>query len=77
MQLEALNNEHARSLDEGALVQKAELDQRVAEQVVEERRQRSVAEKDKKQMEQELENLTTSLFEEANEVMAPQRIAGD
>ena len=73
MQLEALNNEHARLLDEGALVRKSEVDQRVAEQLVEEQRQRSVAEKAKKEMEQELENLTTSLFEEANEVITPQR----
>ena len=74
MQLEALNNEHARLLDEGALIRKAEVDQRVAEQLLEERRQRSVAEKDKKQMEQELENLTTSLFEEANQVIAPRKL---
>ena len=68
MQLEALNNEHARLLDEGFLVRKTEFDAKLSEQLAEERKQRSTAEKDKKEMEQELENLTSSLFEEANEV---------
>ena len=68
IQLEALNNEHARLLDEGMLMRKAVHEAKLSEQLAEERKQRIAAEKDKKEMEQELENLTSSLFQEANEV---------
>ena len=68
IQLEALNNEHARLLDEGMLMRKADHEAKLSEQLAEERKQRIAAEKDKKEMEQELENLTSSLFQEANEV---------
>ena len=36
--------------------------------LVEEKRQRAMVEKEKKSIEQELETLTTALFEEANKV---------
>ena len=72
-QLEAEGREHARLLDTGLLVKKAELEDesgRLMAKLAEERQRRTVVEKDKKGIEQELMNLSTALFEEANEVPA-------
>ena len=68
---EAKNREHAGLITNGALVQKAEVEQQASKflaKISEERKRRTSVEKDKKGIEQELENLTTALFEEANEV---------
>ena len=70
-QLETENSEHERLVATGALIKRAELDQqanKLLAKLSEERKHRTSIEKDKKGIEQELENLTTALFEEANEV---------
>jgi chromosome segregation ATPase len=70
-QLESENKEFTDSLARGTLVKRTvvELEKaKVVTQLVEEKRQRAEIEKDKKNIEQELENLTTALFEEANKV---------
>ena len=69
--LEAQNSEHAKLIATGARVKKAEVESQASKLVAklaEERKRRTVVERDKKGIEQELENLTTALFEEANEV---------
>ncbi len=56
----------------GILVKKTDVDDQTISlmaKLSEERKQRSVAEKDKKVIEQELEGLTEALFEEANKVI--------
>ena len=71
MQLEAQVEEHAKLLATGVLVRRTEVDDesgRLVARLAEEKQLRTVVEKDKKGIEQELENLTTALFEEANEV---------
>ncbi len=70
-QLEKQNQDHAESTAREALLQKSTADSEKANLVAslaEERRQKVEVEKDKKNIEQELENLTTALFEEANKV---------
>lgn len=70
-QLEAEGKEQARLLDTGLMVKKAELEDesgRLMVKLAEERQRRIVVEKDKRSIEQELMNLSTALFEEANEV---------
>lgn len=69
--LEKENREHAEAATREAAHQKAitESDKsRLVAILAEERRKRADVEKDKKEIEQELENLTTALFEEANKV---------
>lgn len=70
-QLEAAALEHAEMVSRGILVKKTDVDQETMElrsKLADEKKQRSVAEKDKKGIELELETLTTALFEEANQV---------
>ena len=70
-QLEAEGKEHARLLATGLLIKKAEVEDesgRLMAKLAEERQRRTMVEKDKKGIEQELMNLSTALFEEANEV---------
>jgi chromosome segregation ATPase len=70
-QLEQENQEHADMLAHGILVKKATTDaekNKLILSLANERRQRGEIEKEKKNIEQELENLTTALFEEANKV---------
>lgn len=70
-QLECQVDEHAKLLATGALVRRTEVEDesgRLVAKLAEEKQLRTVVEKDKKGIEQELENLTTALFEEANEV---------
>ncbi|KAF4628104.1 hypothetical protein G7Y89_g10049 [Cudoniella acicularis] len=67
--LEKENQEHAELLARGILIRKSVADVEKSKLVAilaDERRQRSEVEKEKKSIEQELENLTTALFEEAN-----------
>ena len=69
--LELENRKHTSLIESGFLVKKSEAEEQASKLVVklaEERKRRTVVEKDKKGIEQELENLTTALFEEANEV---------
>ena len=69
--LELENSKHASLIASGFLVRKSEAEEQATKLVAklaEERKRRTVVEKDKKGIEQELENLTTALFEEANQV---------
>ncbi|KAL8906388.1 MAG: hypothetical protein Q9207_002049 [Kuettlingeria erythrocarpa] len=74
--LEAAAAEHDALLKSGGLVPRGEVDRQKSElknNLAQEQRQRGVMEKDKRGMEQELESLTTALFEEANEMVAAAR----
>jgi Rab guanine nucleotide exchange factor SEC2 len=73
-QLEQENHKHLELIIGGTLVRKSIADaerNKIASQLAVERRQRGEIEKEKKNIEQELENLTTALFEEANKVGTP------
>ena len=74
--LEAERREHREALTSGALVKKTDIErkeQRLEKEALEERQKRSSAERQKKGMENELENLTSQLFEEANQMVAAAR----
>lgn len=74
-QLEAVNGEHEARLADGTWVRRTEMQmeqETLQDALEEERRQRAVVEREKKGIEQELENLTTALFEEANQVRRPE-----
>ena len=65
-----------QSIANGVLVRKAEMDETIANlraELAVERMKRESAEKQKKQTDAELENLTASLFEEANTMVASAR----
>lgn len=70
---------HQTALDDALQGTRHELEaarQRIAQvesEVVDEQRKRNVAERDKRGMEQELENLTSTLFEEANGMVSSAR----
>lgn len=73
-QLEIETKEHADFLAQGILVRKATADAEknaVLARLATEKQQREEVEKEKKNIEQELENLTTALFEEAQKVSMP------
>ena len=70
-ELELEHRRHAGFIASGLLVRKSEVEEQASKLVAklaEERKRRTVVEKDKKGIEQELENLTAALFEEANQV---------
>ena len=70
-QLEPLVQEHKSLVTNGILVRQTDVEAeilRLKTILADERRQRVKAEKDKMGIEQELETLTTALFEEANQV---------
>lgn len=70
-QLEQENSEHADLLARGVYIKKSTADAekiKLQASLADERKQRGEIEKDKKNIEQELETLTTALFEEANKV---------
>jgi DNA repair ATPase RecN len=71
-QLEGDVRKHEEDLSSGRLVWKADVEadlSRMRETLEAEKTKRAQAEKEKKGMEQELENLTAALFEEANKVL--------
>ncbi|MCJ1474590.1 rab guanine nucleotide exchange factor S2 [Lambiella insularis] len=75
-ELQAENMTHANLIASGALVRKHVVEDQASKLVTklaEERKRRNLVEKDKKGIEQELENLTTALFEEANQMVAAAR----
>lgn len=75
-ELEAKVNQHEEQVSKGVLVPRTETDAamaRVRSSLAEERQLRSTAEKQKKGVEQEIENLTASLFEEANTMVSQAR----
>ena len=70
-ELEEENARHVQDVAGGVLLKKAEVDtnmQKLREEMNQVRLDRETAEKAKKQMEAEVENLTASLFDEANTV---------
>ncbi|KAL8944280.1 MAG: hypothetical protein Q9216_000575 [Gyalolechia sp. 2 TL-2023] len=72
-QFEAATAEHDALLASGELVRRNEVERQKVElmdSLAYEQQQRGVMEKDKLGMEQELESLTTALFEEANKMVA-------
>ncbi|EON66210.1 hypothetical protein W97_05603 [Coniosporium apollinis CBS 100218] len=74
--LEAAAKEHADMIAQGLLIRKANHDiavNRLAHNLENEKQKTAVAEKERKRMESELENLTTALFEEANAMVASAR----
>ncbi|KAI4258882.1 MAG: hypothetical protein LQ352_000995 [Teloschistes flavicans] len=74
--LEATVNDHHALISSGGLVSRDEVERQKVQlmhSLAHEQRQRGVMEKDKRGMEQELESLTTALFEEANQMVAAAR----
>lgn len=70
-QLEAEAKQHVESVRLGLLLRRDNVLKREAElsnALADERSRREIADKEKKKIEQELENLTSALFEEANTV---------
>jgi predicted nucleic acid-binding Zn-ribbon protein len=70
-QLEQANQQHSDMLARGILVKKATVEMERAKLMIsleQERKEKAEIESQKKSIEQELENLTTALFEEANKV---------
>lgn len=69
--LEFQNDKYRRDIDGGVYIRKSDADREILQlraAFADERAQRAVVEKAKKQIEQELETLTADLFEEANKV---------
>ena len=69
--LEGEAQEHSNLVANGSLIKRSYHEDEVSNlqvQVAQEKQQRLVVEKEKKGIEQELETLTTALFEEANQV---------
>ena len=67
LRLDVENREYKLLIANGDLVGKAELDS-VKTQLLEERKRRQAIEKEKQEIDAELENLSAALFEEANQV---------
>ncbi|GAB7348766.1 hypothetical protein MBLNU459_g7495t1 [Dothideomycetes sp. NU459] len=75
-ELEAQAKEHYDMLAAGLLLKKADVDatlKRMADEVTEARKQKDTSDKAKRQMDGEIEQLTSVLFEEANEMVAAAR----
>lgn len=69
--LEFQNDKYRRDIDQRVYIRKSDADREILQlraALADERGQRAVVEKAKKQIEQELETLTADLFEEANNV---------
>lgn len=69
--VEAENERYRADISSGIMVKRSDVESEILSMrstLDEERSKRSVAEADKKEMEQELETLTAALFEEANKV---------
>lgn len=70
-ELETENEKYRKDISDEVLVKKSDFDYeilRLKAALAEERAQRALAERAKKNIEQELETLTAALFEEANKV---------
>ncbi|KAG8627029.1 hypothetical protein KVT40_004512 [Elsinoe batatas] len=75
-ELEADAKKHAADIETGVLVKKAEVDEQIQQlrtELEEARREREASDRAKRGIETELENLTASLFEEANTMVADAR----
>jgi hypothetical protein len=69
--LEASDREHTKAIENGLLVSRSDFDKmegRLRKEVADERQAKAAVDKEKRRIESELENLTTALFTEANEV---------
>ena len=78
-QLEHASQEHNSLVNNGILIRRADVEAdtvRLKTALAEERKAKFQTEKEKKAMEQELESLTTALFEEANQVWKRPLISG-
>ncbi|KDN44923.1 hypothetical protein K437DRAFT_256786 [Tilletiaria anomala UBC 951] len=76
--LEKEREEHLAALNTGLLVEKSHVStemQRMMDRVIEETAQRGKAESDKKRIEEELDELSASLFDEANRMVAVEKLA--
>ncbi|CAD6885423.1 unnamed protein product [Tilletia laevis] len=76
--LEKERQEHLAALNTGLLVEKAHVTSEMSklmERVIEETAQRGKAESDKEKIEHELDELSASLFNEANKMVAVERLA--
>jgi hypothetical protein len=76
LELEGKVTQHEEQVSRGVLVKRVDTDAalaRIRTSLAEEKRLRSTAETQKKGVEQEIENLTASLFEEANNMVASAR----
>ncbi|KAJ9476614.1 Rab guanine nucleotide exchange factor SEC2 [Pseudozyma hubeiensis] len=76
--LEKERSEHLDALNTGLLVEKAHVSsemQRMMDRVIEETAQRGKAESDKSKIESELDELSSSLFSEANKMVAVERLS--
>jgi hypothetical protein len=69
-QLENETQQHRDIMSSGTLVNKSDVDS-LRQELAESQKQRDIAEKGRKEMEVELETLTSALFEEANTVSPP------
>ena len=72
-QLELAVQEHRGLVASGMLVRRTDVEDKTVKlmaNLADEKKQRDVVEKDKRGIEQELETLTTALFEEANQVFS-------
>ncbi|PWZ01466.1 hypothetical protein BCV70DRAFT_172806, partial [Testicularia cyperi] len=77
-ELEKERAEHLDALNTGLLVEKAHVSsemQRMMDRVIEETAQRGKAESDKTKIEAELDELSSSLFSEANKMVAVERLS--
>ncbi|KAL8772045.1 MAG: hypothetical protein Q9209_002711 [Squamulea sp. 1 TL-2023] len=75
-QLEAMAKDHDAMLASGQLIHREEAERQkvqLMDHLAHEQKERGVMEKDKRGMEQELESLTSALFEEANQMVAAAR----
>lgn len=75
-QLEEERRQHREALASGILVRRTETErkeEKLQKEMMEERKKRNSAERQKKGMESELESLTSQLFEEANQMVAAAR----
>ncbi|KAH8703821.1 putative GDP/GTP exchange factor Sec2p [Talaromyces proteolyticus] len=71
--VESENQQFRTDLSSGILVRRSDVESEILamkNSLEEERERRTIAEKEKKEMDQELENLTAALFEEANKMVA-------
>ncbi|CAO1627372.1 unnamed protein product [Parajaminaea phylloscopi] len=77
-ELEKERQEHLAALNTGLLVEKVHVStemQRMMDRVIEETKQRGQAESDKAKIEAELDELSASLFNEANRMVAVEKLA--
>lgn len=77
IELEELEREHQQRLSQGLLVERKDVEietSALMQKLMQESRERLRAEKDKRSIEQEVEDLTRQLFEEANKMVASARM---